>query len=293
MYPAATKAYKLPKSELGYQTVRVQYLDGANNYSPVYNDYIKLVAAPTEETILLPGNVPLVMKWIPAGSFNMGMSDGDTGGRANELPQHSVTLAGFWMAKYELTKRQWTAVMGTTPWTSLSPDFLNTDLNSPATWVSWDDAHAFTAALNTYTGKKFQMPSEAQWEYAYRAGTTTSLYWGEDISATTDYCWDATNGYLSAGTFVQVVGQKLPNAWGLYDMGGNACEFVEDDYHATYAGAPTDGSAWVDSPRGQWRIYRGGAMNTSYFSCRASNREADAYSMSQLYEFGFRVVRIP
>jgi len=290
MYPGASKAYKLPKAGLGYQTVRVQYLDGANNYSPVYNDYIKLVADPNEETILLPGNVPLVMKWIPAGSFAMGAPDTDPDAWASDKPQHTVSLGGFWMGKYELTKRQWTSVMGTTPW--LGQSYVLADLDSAAVYVSWEDAQPFLEQLNTSTGKTFRLPSEAQFQYALRAGTTTTYYWGDDMSAAGDYAWYNANSVDIGDLAAHVVGEKKPNAWGLYDMVGNAYEWCEDDWHNNYTGAPTDGGAWVDSPRSDYRVVHDTGLYTYDYRLRTAARDK-AYEAGPDWTSGMRVVRIP
>ena len=293
MYPAATKAYQLPKSEFGHQTVRVQYLDGANNYSAVYSDYINLVAPAvgTEETIMLPGNVPLVMKWMPAGTYMMGRYPGEPGASVNEIPQHSVTLGGFWMGKYELTKRQWQAVMGTTPW--VGHDYVLDNLDSPAVWVSWDDAQSFLTAANSYTGKTFRLPSEAQWEYACRAGTQFSFYWGECYEAVCigQTAWYNGNCPFATDYYAHVVGLKMANGWGLYDMSGNVMEWCQDWFYSNYDGAPADGSAWESTPD-MCRVLRGGSFNPDYSWCRSAKRCFDTpYSTS--VERGFRVVRIP
>ena len=267
MAPAATCGHTLP-SGLGYHTVRVQYLDGAGNYSVASNDYIKVVATPvvgTTYTVLLPGDLPLTMMWTPGGTFLMGRYAGEPDGYITEDPQHSVTLGGYWMAKYELTKRQWKAVMGTAPWTGQT--FVLADLDSPAVYVSWNNAQAFLTALNNYTGKTFRLPSEAEWEYACRAGTTTRFYWGDDPSYTVieNYAW-----YFNRDTteyYAHVVGQKLPNAFGLCDMSGNVWEMCQDWYNSSYMGAPTDGSAW-ELPTSSYRVRRGGSWydvnDTSY-----------------------------
>mgnify|MGYP000963264256 CR=1 FL=1 len=294
MYPTATKAYKLPKSELGYQTVRVQYLDGANNYSPVYNDYIKLVAptAGAEETIMLPGNVPLVMKWIPAGSFAMGSPDTDMNAMNWEKPQHTVTLAGFWMGKCELTVAQMRALTGTEPCVACG-NILG-DENAPAVYINWNDAHAVLTALNTHTGKTFRLPSEAQFQYALRAGTTTQYYWGDDGSDATasQYAWYMTNTINAGEAYAHLVGQKKPNAWGLYDMVGNALEWYEDDWHDSYTGAPVDGSAWVDAPRAAYRAFHDYGVSDYAGSLRSANRTAYPPTASD-WSIGMRVVRIP
>ncbi len=175
-----------------------------------------------EETIMLPGDVPLVMVWIPAGTFMMGRYSGEQDSDSTEDPQHHVTLSqGFWMGKYELTKAQWTAVMGTEPWSG--HDNVLDDPASPAVYVSWDDAQAFITALNSYTGRTFRLPTEAEWEYACRAGTTTRFYWGDDPSYPMgdDYCWWTYNAWDVGEEYAHGVGQKLPNAFDLYDMSGN------------------------------------------------------------------------
>jgi len=213
------------------------------------------------ETIMLPGDVPLEMVWIPAGSFMMGRYAGEQDSSGGEDPQHKVTLSsGFWIGKYEVTKAQWTAVMGTS-WSDY--EYLITDGNSPEVYVYRDPAQSFIAALNTATGLTFRLPSEAEWEYACRAGTTTRFYWGDDPSYTEigNYAWYEDNAYNAGQTYAHIVGQKLPNAFGLYDMSGNVWEWCEDDWHDNYSGTPpTDGSAWVDSPRGWYGVVRGGSF---------------------------------
>jgi formylglycine-generating enzyme required for sulfatase activity len=292
----AAHTHTLPAG-LGYHTVRVQYLDGANNYSPVYNDYIKLVelAPGTTEIMMLPGNVPLAMVWVASGTFTMGSPVTEEDREGNESPQHAVTLNGFWMGKYELTKRQWTAVMGTAPWTG--EDNVLADLDSPAVWVSWNDAQAFVTALNGVTGKIFRLPSEAQWEYACRAGTTTRFYWGDADQSTyiKGYAWYEVNCYgFAEGSGVNlmnshVVGLKLPNAFGLYDMSGNAHEWCQDKAHSTYSGAPTDGSAW-ETLTGLNRVRRGGGWNSFDFDLRSAHSCAD-YPSHTLSSVGFRLSR--
>jgi formylglycine-generating enzyme required for sulfatase activity len=245
------------------------------------------------ETIMLPGNVPLDMVWIPAGTFMMGRYPGEQDSYDDEDPQHEVTLThGFWMGKYELTKAQWTAVMGTEPWSGR--DYVLDHPDSPAVCVNWNDAQAFIAALNDYTGKTFRLPSEAEWEYACRAGTTTRFYWGDDPSYTVgdDYCWWEHNVRDVNEKYAHVVGQKLPNAWGLYDMSGNVLEWCEDDSHENYIGAPADGSAWVDSPRGSYRVLRGGSWSSvdlDLRSCRSAARTG-VYLAPFACRYGFRVV---
>ena len=287
--PNATRAYSIPAG-LGYHTVWVQYLDVAGNMSPAYSDSIELVepAAAKTETVLLPGNVPLDMLWIPGGTLLMGRYPGEYQSDSDEDPQHTVTLGGFWMAKYELTKRQYTAVMGTAPWTGQL--YILDDLDSPAVYVSWNDAQSFLTSLNGYTGRKFRLPSEAEWEYACRAGTSTRFYWGDDSNYAFigDYTWYYSNATYVGQSYAHVAGTKLPNAFGLYDMSGNVFEWCGDDWHGSYAGAPTDGQAWVNTPRSSDRVLRGGAYGSYVDLCRSATRGKGipTYASSAV---GFRV----
>jgi formylglycine-generating enzyme required for sulfatase activity len=182
-----------------------------------------------------------------------------------------VTLDGFWMGKYELTKRQWFAVMGTTPWAG--QDYVATDLDSPAQYITWDDAQSFLATLNNATGKAYRLPSESEWEYACRKGTYTRFYWGDDLTEALigDYAWWNGNVFRTEDQYPRVVGQKWANAFGLHDMSGNVSEWCEDTYQYNYTGAPTDGSAWV-STDSSYRVFRGGEW--SYFSldCASATR---------------------
>jgi len=240
---------------------------------------------------MLPGGVPLEMVWIPAGSFQMGRYPGEQDGASNEDPQHPVTLAqGFWMGKYELTKTQWAVIMGTMPWSGQAHVLAGGD--SPAVHVSWNQAQAFIKELNDYTGLTFRLPSEAEWEYACRAGTTTRFYWGEDPNEAVgkDYAWWIHNTWGVDERYAHDVGLKLPNAWGLYDMSGNVWEWCEDDLHEDYTGAPTNGDAWVDSPRGQVRVFRGGSWFYQGAVCRSATRTGDK-PWGTDNSLGFRLAR--
>ena len=242
------------------------------------------------ETISLPGNIPLEMVWIPGGTFQMGRYPGEQESYDKEEPQHAVTVGGFWLGKYEVTKAQWTAVMETTPWSGHMHVLDHPE--SPAVQVSWNDAQAFIAALNTHTGQTFRPPSEAEWEYACRAGTTTRFYWGDDPSCTTGnaYCWWAYNAYNVGKRYANVVGLKAPNGFGLFDMSGNTLEWCEDDWHSNYTGAPQSGIPWVDSPRGSCRVIRGGGWYYSGIGCRSAFRFDSIPSFKDIH-MGFRLAR--
>jgi formylglycine-generating enzyme required for sulfatase activity len=243
------------------------------------------------ETILLPGNVPLEMVWIPCGTFTMGKPD-DENGWANERPQHSITLNGFWMGKYEFTQAQWKALMkGANPSHFQGGIYGNTD-RRPVEQVSWQDCQTLITALNFYiraTGQgyaTFRLPSEAEWEYACRAGTYTRFYWGEDpdYSIIRDYAW-----YDFFGSHTWDVGGKLANNYGLYDMIGNVMEWCQDWYHDNYVGAPVDGSAW-EVPACTNRVLRGGCWRNYGYYCRSAFRVNISPSLGYSYT-GFRLVR--
>ena len=285
--PRAIRPHTLPSGS-GYHTVRAQFLDGAGNYSPVYNDYIKL-ADPIEQTVLLPGGVPMEMVWIGSGSFLMGRCSGELDSFTSEDPQHSVRVNGFWMAKYEVTKRQWQAVMETTPWTGQA--CVSNDPDSPAVFVSWDDARAFCAAVSSQTGNTFRLPSEAEWEYACRAGTTTRFYWGDDPSYTAIGDYASYDGNCSVEMYAHAVGQKLPNAFGLYDMIGNVWEWCGDWWHDSYTGAPANGGAWEETT-GYARVLRGGSWAIHGADCRSARRQDSPWNY-QLHCYGFRPAQNP
>ncbi len=205
------------------------------------------------------------MVTIPGGSFKMGCSDGDSDCDEDELPQHEVTISSFKISAYEVTQGQWEAVMGENP---SSCDDCGDDC--PVEDVSWDDVQDFIKELNSLTGMQYRLPTEAEWEYAARAGTTTKYYCGDDESCLDTIAWYAVN---SDGT-THRVGQKTPNAWGLYDMSGNVWEWVSDWYDFDYYEIST--STDPQGPAsGDYRVLRGGGWESSYGGpeyCRSSFR---------------------
>jgi formylglycine-generating enzyme required for sulfatase activity len=182
---------------------------------------------------------------VPAGSFAMGSPKNEEGRVQNEGPQHVVTFAKpFAVGKFEVTFAEWDVCMdaGSCPRTS-DENWGRGD--RPVINVSWNDAKVYVAWLSRLTGKEYRLLSEAEWEYAARAGTTTRYYWGDDIgrgNANCDYC--GSRDYKGkAGT--EPVGSFKPNAFGLYDMHGNVWQMIEDCFHDYYVRAPSDGSAWT------------------------------------------------
>ena len=214
------------------------------------------------------------MVLIPAGSFVMGSSQ-----RADEQPTHLVNLNSFLMGKTEVTQEQWEAVVGDTP-------SQNKGRALPVEKVSWDDVQKFITKLNQKTGRTYRLPSEAEWEYAARAGTTTEWSFGNNESKLGDYAWYTGNN----GGNTQKVGQKLPNAFGLFDMHGNVWEWTQDCWHEDYAGAPTDGSAWTTGCSRKYRVLRGGSWLYNPPYLRSAGRDGYAPA-NRNYFIGFRLAR--
>jgi formylglycine-generating enzyme required for sulfatase activity len=239
-----------------------------------------------EQTFMLPGNVPLVMVWIPAGSFMMGRYASEFESDGNEDPQHLVVFSsGFWIGKYEVTQSQWQAIMGSNPSYYQGASYGNTS-NWAVESVTWDMIQSFINGLNTATGRAFRLPSETEWEYACRAGTTTRYYWGEDIAEEEidDYAWTWT--WMAES---HEVGTRLPNPWGLYDMSGNVGEWCEDDWHNLYLRIPRDGRPWVDSPRGSSRVERGYALCDQFGCDRLRSAARDEQPLTRKIYLGFRL----
>jgi formylglycine-generating enzyme required for sulfatase activity len=211
---------------------------------------------------------------LPAGSFDMG-SDKD---KPDEQPVHRVTIAKpFAIGKTEVTQAQWQAVMGGNP-----SSFATCGDSCPVEQVSWDDAQAYIKKLNAKTGKQYRLPTEAEWEYACRAGTQLE-YCGSDNADSVSW-----NDFNSGSFFFNTphpVATKKANAFGLYDMSGNVWEWVEDTYHKSYAGAPADGSAWLG---GSMRVLRGGSWGYDPKFGRASARIRFSSSF-RYYSHGFRL----
>lgn len=247
----------------------------------------------------LGNGVTLTLMLIPAGEFMMGAPEDELESKGNERPQHRVRVAQFLMGRYPVTQAQWRVVAGyDREARDLDPDpsRFKGD-NRPVERVSWEDAQEFCQRLSVKTGKDYCLPSEAQWEYACRAGTATPFHFGETI--TTDlanYDGNHTCKNNFKGKYCQettVVGSFPANEWGLHDLHGNVCEWCEDDYHDSYTRAPDDGSAWVERDRTETsRVLRGGSWVNSPQNCRAANRDNGSYD-SPYFVLGFRVCCVP
>ncbi|WP_071188612.1 bifunctional serine/threonine-protein kinase/formylglycine-generating enzyme family protein [Trichormus sp. NMC-1] len=233
----------------------------------------------------LGNGVTLEMVEIPGGTFYMGSPENEAQRDSDESPQHQVTVPSFFMAKYQLTQAQYQAIIGTNP-----SNFKGN--NRPVEKVSWDDAVAFCQGLSQKTGKNYRLPSESEWEYACRAGTTTPFYFGESI--TPDLVnYDGNYPYASApkGQYRQQttdVGTFPPNAFGLYDMHGNVYEWCLDDYQQNYSNAPIDGSA-LTSLNVNTRLIRSSSWNAFGTGCRSAVRNLNTRVHKDSI-MGFRVV---
>jgi formylglycine-generating enzyme required for sulfatase activity len=229
----------------------------------------------TSFTENLAKGVTLEMVSLPAGKFLMGSSESDY-----EKPPHQVKVNSFAIGKYPITQAQYQAVMGN------NPSYFKNNPQNPVEQVSWDGAQAFCQKLSLITGKTYRLPTEAEWEYACRAGTTTRYYFGDDANQLGDYAWGSEN----SNDTTHPVGQKKPNAWGLYDMSGNVWEWCEDDWHDSYAGAPDDGTAWIDNDnRSQSRkCLRGGSWDFNPNYCRSAIR-GWVDPVIHYVSYGFRV----
>jgi formylglycine-generating enzyme required for sulfatase activity len=234
----------------------------------------------------LGNGVTLEMVEIPGGTFIMGSPENEAERCSDESPQHQVTVPSFYMGKYELTQAQYQAITGTNP-SNFKGD------NRPVERVSWNDAVAFCEKLSQKTGKKYRLPSEAEWEYACRAGTTTPFYFGESITPDlVNYYGNYTYASTPKRKYRQQttdVGTFPPNSFGLYDMHGNVWEWCQDDYQKNYINAPTDGSA-LTSPSVSHKTLRGGSWSYNPDNCRSASRNDDYLAYDFHYPFGFRVV---
>ncbi|MBW4679487.1 MAG: SUMF1/EgtB/PvdO family nonheme iron enzyme [Microcoleus vaginatus WJT46-NPBG5] len=237
----------------------------------------------------LGNNVILEMVSIPGGTFLMGSPNWEEKRDSSESPQHRVRVQPFFLGKYPITQAQWQAVMGNNP-----AKFKGN--NSPVEQVSWNDAVAFCQKLSLKMGRCYRLPSEAEWEYACRAGTTTPFYFGETITPDlANYAGNSTYARGSQGVNRQEttdVASFPPNAFGLYDMHGNVMEWCQDVWHENYNGAPSDGSAWESGGDSNRRLRRGGSWVSNPRSCRSANRNRDEPDSRDDF-FGFRVALVP
>jgi formylglycine-generating enzyme required for sulfatase activity len=266
----------------------------ANNELLIVKEY-----KPKNLILDLPNGVKLELVDIPTGSFMMGSDEYNS-----EQPIHQVTLKAFKMGKYPITQKQYLAVMGK------NPSNFKRDKNLPVVEKSWDDAIAFCKKLSEMTRQNVKLPSESQWEYACRAGSTGKYCFGDDVEQLENYAWYANNSGDKSLDTLQIrktdqdnywkrlddnklklhpVGEKLPNPWGLHDMHGNVWEWCEDLWHENYNGAPNDGTAWLKDGEQNRRAMRGGSYN-DYAIILSSSLRTNSLANERCINHGFRVV---
>ena len=256
----------------------VMFAPGSGVTHDISSSQPEVAPAPSSNQKIYTNSIGMEFVLIPAGEFDMGSPSGEEGRHDSEGPVHKVKIPdGFYLGKYEVTQKQWREVMGD------NPSYFKGD-DRPVEQVSWNDAQDFIKKLNQKEGTdKYRLPSEAEWEYAARAGTTTRYSFGDDTGKLGEYAW------YGGSSETHSIGQKKPNSWGLYDMHGNVWEWTQDKWHDDYKGAPTDGSAW-ESGGGSRRVFRGGGWCINAQACRSAKR--GSYVPDSRGELlGFRLLR--
>ena len=237
----------------------------------------------------LGNGITLEMVKIPGGEFWMGAPEGERGSQVFERPQHKVRVSPFLMGKYPVSQAQWRAIASLSRVErdlNLKPSHYQGD-NRPVEQVSWYDAVEFCKRLGRKTGRDYRLPSEVEWEYACRAGTTTHFHFGETILPDlANYGETSRGGTTPLGRF------QVANAFGLYDMHGQLWEWCADNWHDSYDGAPTDGIAWLDNNQNKILVVRGGSWSSRFENCRSAyRRKRDIDSpKSKNNSIGLRVV---
>ena len=271
-----------PKDRYPTAAAALAALNPAAAQPSILNIFSKSSPAPTapppqsSPAVLNLGNgVTLELVNIRASSFKMGSNEFD-----DEKPIHTVTVPAFQMGKHPVTQAQYQAVMGTNP-----SNFKGE--KRPVEKVSWNDAVAFCQKLSQKTGRTIRLPSEAEWEYVCRAGSDKKWCFGDNEGDLKNYAWYSAN----SNSQTHPVGEKKPNAWGLYDMHGNVREWCLDQWHQNYKGAPTDGSAWIsdNDNNSHSRLIRGGSWIDYPRTCRSAYR-FDISPDNRYISLGFRVV---
>jgi formylglycine-generating enzyme required for sulfatase activity len=225
---------------------------------------------------------------IPGGTFQMGSTAtgflGQNKPVSYETPQHEVSVKQFAIGKYEVTQEQWSAVMGTTP-----SRFTGTNL--PVELVSWADANEYVKKLSEKTGKNYRLPTEAEWEYAARAGSQSAYSFGDSEFELEKFAWFNSTGFNLNGKSTKPVGGKLPNGFGLFDVHGNVFEWTQDCWNINYEGAPIDGTAWTKGDCSR-RVIRGGSWVNTREGLRSASRDRSLLEARQDH-YGLRVVIAP
>ena len=246
-----------------------------------------LIAVGCEDSTHNEQPIEMTFKEIPAGTFMMGSPDTEKD-RQDDEHQHKVAISkAFYMQTTEVTQGQWKEVMGTEPWKG--KQYVKEGPNNAATYVSWNDAVAYCKKLSEKESKTYRLPTEAEWEYACRAGTETAWSFGDDEKALGDYAWYRENAWDIDEKYAHHVGLKKSNAFGLYDMHGNAWEWCQDYYEKDYYKQSPEQNP-MGPTRGSFRVVRGGSWNNYARGTRSALRnwfDADFRFNNR----GFRLVR--
>jgi formylglycine-generating enzyme required for sulfatase activity len=241
----------------------------------------------------------MTLIWIPPGDFIMGSPESEMY-RSDDEKQVLVSLTkGFWLGRHSVTQAEWQRVMQTTPWRiETYQACVNEGDDYPATYVSWDDAMQFCEKLTETEHQagclpsdwQYTLPTEAQWEYACRAGTKTRFSFGDDDVDLSNYGgWSGiVTGNVQSEEYTRRMGQKKANPWGLYDMHGNVCEWCRDVYAEKLAG----GTDPQGPSTGQYRVHRGGGRFVTAWGCRSASRSARD-SRNRDDDLGFRIAAVP
>lgn len=235
--------------------------------------------APVAASKQIVNSIGMTLLPIEAGRFDMGSN---ASGVANEQPVRQVKVAPFYLGKYEVTQAEWVAVMGNNPSQFKDP-------RRPVDQVTWIQVEEFIQRLNQKEKTtKYRLPSEAEWEYAAQAGLSGEYGFAGALGELAQYGWYGQPG--NVGT--RPVGQRKPNAWGLYDMHGNVWEWVDDCWHDSYDGAPSDGSSWTEKGNCAVRLLKGGGWNSEAFYTRSRVRGSYGYDLNDVGN-GFRLAKTP
>jgi formylglycine-generating enzyme required for sulfatase activity len=259
-----------------YQVVLTGKVQMETKEPQIKNSNITSTAPPLKIT----NSLGMEFVYVKPGSFMMG-SPANESGRYDDETQHRVTLSkGFYMQTTEVTQGQWRAIMGSSP-----SKFSNCGEDCPVEQVSWDDVQTFISKLNRKKGgNRYRLPTEAEWEYAARAGSTARFCYGDDEGRLSEYAWYSGN----SGDKTHPVAQKQPNAWGLYDMHGNVYEWCQDWYDKNYpSGNVTDPTG---PSSGSLRVLCGGSWSSLAEFCRSAIRYGK-FSVTRNLYLGFRLVR--
>jgi formylglycine-generating enzyme required for sulfatase activity len=247
---------------------------------------IPAFASPSGEKEIT-NSIGMKLVLVPPGEFLMGSPDSDKDGQQDEKPQHRVRITRpFYLGATEVTQGQYRAVTG------VNPSYFKGSGDLPVEWISWEDARAFCDKLNAREkpqlgGARYRLPTEAEWEYACRAGSTTRFNFGDADASLGKYAWHAGN----SGSQTHPVSQKRPNAWGLFDMHGNVWEWCWDGYQENYYAASPGIDPLGPSGAVVGRVIRGGSWSNIPLNCRAAYRNRIT-QLNQNGSLGFRVARV-